>query len=173
METIKMTGKAAVFARGFMSVFGQNVPLRECQDAGKALVEELGEEISVAYISNLSRDMHKDGIFSKRKVGRRYFLKSADFTNDFIDFLAENPEWGNDVIPDSMLEVQQRTDIIDFLDENHSVLIHHKRQMSKASYAVLQKRFKAGQLMMAFIEPGGKAGVKIDGVTYVLKEFHG
>lgn len=170
-ETIGLTGKGAVFVRAFMETFEPNVSLRECQDAGRVAVEELGEDISVAYISNLARKLTIHHIVDKRKEGRKYFLIRSDHTNDFLDWLQDNPRWGVDLNLDGLVEVEQRDELLNFLDERHSVLISAKHPLPKAQYRLLMKQFSEGKLDMAFVHTGLPMGVKVEGKTVRVKEM--
>lgn len=170
-EIIELSGKAAVFVKGFMRHYAPGKPLRECQNAGREAVEDLGEEISNPYISKLARQLTDAGVVGKRKVGRHYVMRDALLTKDFLDYIDGNQDWGEEIFQEAVNEVVLKKEIIDFVEEHKGVLIHADRQLTKAAYSTLTKKFKKGELMMAFIEPG-TTGVKVDGVTYKLSEYN-
>lgn len=154
------TGKAAVFVRGFMNKFAelqeQNkpIPLRLCQNAGLAAVQELSENISVPYISKLARELSDDGVVAKAKQGRKYFMKATDKTDVFLDWLDDNPHWGVDLHADDTLAVQDKMEIVAFMRKYKGVIISASEPLPKSQYSYLMKKFNEGKLVMAFILEG-------------------
>lgn len=155
-NTLELSGKAAVFARGFMEYFADQleegkpaVPLRDCQEAGAAKVGELGEEISVPYISKIAREMGKDKLFKKVKRGRSFFLEEADDTNEFLVVVVTN-NWGTDLNVDAMREVRQREEILAYMKKNRAIEIYSDDPLPKAQYSFLMKKFNEGKLKLAF-----------------------
>ena len=154
METPEYLGKAAVFARGFMDYFeareDEPVPLRDCQEAGKQAVEDLGESISVAYISKLARQISVDKILKKSKRGRNYVLEQGPEYNEFWADLEADPAWGTDLNRDAMIELKYRTDIRDFMNDYRAITIHQDDPLPKVQYSYLMKKFNEGKLQLTF-----------------------
>ena len=161
-NTTNQTGKAAVFIRGFMEHFQEQweknpkpVPLRACQDAGAAAVADLGDEISVAYISKIGRELAADKVIKKSKKGRNYFVEPSEWTDSFwVDFLpgwGEN--WGKELNPDAINEMHERDQIIKFVKKHRGVVIYQDQQLPKAMYSYLMKKFNEGKLKLAFLMP--------------------
>lgn len=162
-NTMNHSGKAAVFVRGFMTEFWKRqraadekgteaiIPLRVCQDAGLAAVQELGEDISVPYVSKLARQIASDGLVSKKKKGRKFYLSDTSDTELFMDWLQGRPDWGVDIRSDEDNEIRQRMDIIEFMKEHRGVVIHPEHQLPKAQYSFLMKKFAEGKLKMVLM----------------------
>lgn len=157
-RTLDLTGKAAVFARGFMEYFSDrleegktSVPLRECQEAGAAKVSELGDEISVAYISKIAREMGKDKLFNKVKRGRSFFLEEGEDTDEFMIWIDDRPdEWGSDLNVDAMKELRDREQIIEYMKKYRGIVIKSDDPLPKAMYSFLMKKFTEGKLKLSF-----------------------
>jgi hypothetical protein len=156
-DTMNHTGKAAVFVRGFMTKFaelqeqGKPIPLRICQNAGLTAVQELSENISVAYISKLARELSDDGVVAKTKQGRKYFMKATDKTELFLDWLDDNPHWGVDLHADDTLAVQDKMEIVSYMRQHKGVLISAADPLPKSQYSYLMKKFQEGRLNMVFV----------------------
>jgi len=173
--TTQLTGKAAVFVRGFMEFYDKQVAgsdtLRGCQEAGLQAVKDLGDDISVAYISRLARDLANEKVIAKSKKGRRFFLRDAEYTDEFLDWLEQNPVWGMDLNPDAMSEIGERMQILDFLDEHRAVLINKDRPVPKAQFRLLMKLFSEGKLSMAYVNSDLPVFIKLDGKASRVKEL--
>jgi hypothetical protein len=152
-----LSGKAAVFARGFMEHYQNReddkkpITLRECQEAGAQAVADLGDEISVAYISKLGREITKSKIVGKVKTGRNYYLVEDEETDNFFADLELYENWGKDLNPDAMEELTQRTEIIEYMKKFRGVVIEAGNQLPKAQYSFLMKKFNEGKIKMAFM----------------------
>lgn len=169
-KTTNLTGKAAVFVRGFMEAFEENTSLRLCQEAGKAATEELGDEISIAYVSRLARDLSTDRIVGKVKKGRSYFLTKSVHTDAFLEWLKIHDDWGRDLENAGVSEAIARSRIVEHLDTYGGVRIVSKRPIDKAQFKLLMKNFQAGELELAFVEPG-KGRIRLEGKTYKIREL--
>jgi hypothetical protein len=168
-EIESMSGKDAVFIRGFMQAFFEgDDSLRQCQEAGKAAVEQLDDIISVPYISKLSKVLVTSRIITKRKVSRHYVLSKSSLADDFQAFLEERPYWGGSLTGKEQDPIDRKA-LLDHLDEYHCVRSTVDHQLPKAAYALMMQKFKKGQYDIAFIPAGAKAGVKVDGMTYPIK----
>jgi hypothetical protein len=174
--TTQLTGKAAVFVRGFMEFYDKQVAgsdtLRGCQEAGLQAVKDLGDDISVAYISRLARDLANEKVIAKSKKGRRFFLRDADYTDEFLDWLEQNPVWGMDLNPDAMGEITERMELLDFFDSNRAVLINKDRPVPKAQFRLLMKLFNEGKLNMAYVASDLPVFVKVKGKAVRVVELN-
>lgn len=151
------TGKAAVFVRGFMTKFrdlsedNKQIALRVCQNAGLAMVNELGENISVPYISKLARELSDEGVIGKSKQGRKYFMKKTDKTDIFLDWLDDHPDWGVDMQVEDTTGIEDKMEIVKILKKNKGLVIYASEPLPKTQYGFLMKKFNEGKLDMAFV----------------------
>lgn len=151
------TGKAAVFIRGFMTKFnsltdeGKQVALRVCQNAGLDAVNELGENISVPYISKLARELSDEGVIGKKKQGRKYFLKPTDKTDAFLDWMNEHSDWGADMQVEDTTGIEDKMEIVKILKKHKGLVIYASDPLPKVQYGFLMKKFNEGKLDMAFV----------------------
>jgi len=175
--TTQLTGKAAVFVRGFMEFYDKQVKdsdtLRGCQEAGLQAVKDLGDDISVAYISRLARDLANEKVIAKTKKGRRFFLRDAEYTDEFLDWMEENPAWGTDLNADAMNEITERMELLDFLEDNHAILINKDRPIPKAQFRLLMKMFSEGKMSMAYVPSELPVFIKLEGKAVRVGELGG
>ena len=169
-----LQGKAAVFIRGFMEAFDTGVSLRDCQEAGKRAVEDLGDNISVPYISNLSRALDDENIIKKFKVGRKYFVKPGPGYQDFVEWWDAHEDFGLSLTQVIGVDVvQARHSLQEHIDANGGVLIRAENMLEKDVYKYLMTKFRSGELNIAYIRSGYDAGVKFEGKTHKLREWGG
>lgn len=155
---LELAGKSAVFVRGFMDYWdkyaGEDwekaVPLRDCQEAGKQAVEELGEAISIAYISKLARQLSQEKILKKTKKGRNYYLEAGPNVTTYWAAIEADEAWGTDLNSEALREVDERMKIGDFMKENRAVEIYAEAPLPKAMYSYLMKRFTEGKYKIIF-----------------------
>lgn len=157
-HTMNHTGKGAVFIRGFMTKFeelsekGKDIPLRACQDAGLTAVQEQSENISVAYISKLARELVEDGVVAKKKKGRKFYMQKTGKTDIFLNWLEDNENWGTDLHEVEDLEIQEKMEIAKYMKDHKAILIFADDPMPKHQYSYLMKQFKEGKLDMVFVD---------------------
>lgn len=150
-----LNGKSAVFIRGFMEYLlepGNDPKLRKAQEAGQQAVAELGDEISVQYISKMSKLLQEENIINKTREGRHFTTTPGKNLHPFMQFLEDNPTWGTSLKRE--LSEDQITARSQFLDEMKNiglVRIEADHPLDKAAYAVAQEKFKAGDYDMVFI----------------------
>lgn len=153
--------KAQVFARGFAEYaeLGMPAKLRDCQNAGADAIRELGEQLSVPYISKLTKNLEALGVVEKVRVGRGFVVHPGPKWQDFIDFLPTS-SFGLSLevtLPDE--DVIERSGMIDYLTGHDGVRISNSRPLPKAGYRVLIERFKEGKLDMVFVKSDSKVFV--------------
>jgi len=157
-NTINHTGKAAVFIRGFMTKYAElaakekDIALRVCQDAGLHAVQALDDDISVAYISRLARELVEDNVVSKKKRGRKFYMGPASKTDLFLDWLDDNEDWGAEIMDDATVEVKEKMQILEHMNKHKGILIYADDPLPKAQYSFLMKQFKEGKLNLVFVE---------------------
>lgn len=170
----ELTGKAAVFVRGFGEYMLEqhraghgNVRLRAAQEAGRIAVVDAGETISVPYISQLSSKIEAAGIYEKRQSGKSYVLHFTDESIEKMQDLLDTP-YGTEVRAEiSVHDLRARNAIINHLSENDGVVIYNDAPLPKASYGLLIERFKKGQLVMAFVTPEAAEALEGDHPPFV------
>lgn len=155
-----LNGKSAVFVRGFiehllvcMDEGVRPIYLRDCQDAGVDAVQELGDDISVSYLSQLSNKIELETrSYEKKLQGKKYTLVLRD-TRKLQD-LVNDENFGRDLKPkQSVSDVEARSAMIDHLVEYGGVRIYADRPVPKAPYALLREQFMKGELVMVFCSP--------------------
>lgn len=163
---MNLTGIGAIFARGFMEMYAtQERRLRECQEAGQALVEELEETISVPYISKISRLLVEAGIVGRTKVGRKFYVTDGINLKDFLDFLEEDPDYGTRM-RGTQDDDRARLVVFDHLEEHGSVRSTGEQRIPKAAYKALMKKVMSGELDIVIVKPGLVGGFKYNGSTH-------
>lgn len=166
----ELAGKAAVFVRGFCEYIVARddlnetsiptvVKLRKAQNAGKERVEQLGETISVPYLSQLSGKIEKAGVYRKQQFGKSYnLILDNPRALDRVRELLTRDDYGHTVdVQFTVEELGDRASIINHLEEHGGVRIHAKRPTPKAAYQVLIDRFAKGELLMVFADPDDPA----------------
>jgi hypothetical protein len=155
-----LDGKAAVFVRGFMDHLVDNgleqaddgLPMRKAQEAGQAAVEELGEEISIPYISKLSVLLQDCKVVYKERRGKKFMLFPGVEFDPFYDFITER-SYGTSMTKElPMDQVMARSAFIDHMRDIGYWRITVEEPLSKAAYQVAIDKFKAGDYDMVFID---------------------
>lgn len=165
-QITNLGGIGAVFARGFMEMYEtQERRLRQCQEGGQALVEELDSTISVPYISKISRLLTEAGVVGRTKVGRKFYVTDGKNLNDFMDWMNDNPDWGSR-LTGSQDDDLQRLKVLEHLDEHGCVLSTADNRIPKAAYKLLMQKVQAGTLDIVFVKTGLPMGVKHKGSTH-------
>lgn len=164
-----LSGKAAVFVRGFMEfcdtfpLTDDGIPMRKAQEAGMAAVEELGEEISVAYLSKLTNLLIVSGVLSRERVGKKYMIK-GDSLYPWLTEHLETTGWGQSMTAELPIEqVQARSALLDHMSAHGAVRIESNNPLAKAAYQVAIDKFKAGQYDMVFVDAGVDLKAYADG----------
>lgn len=157
------TGKAAVFIRGFLTYMteqpvGHAISFRQSQQAGLDLVQSLGEDISVPYISNLSRVLVDRGIVSKQRVGRKFVVVRSDKFDLMCDFLEEHETWGTTIeAEDDVHTIEARSIVLNHIEYNGSLRLKSANRIPRKAWQVVWDKFQAGELDLIFIEPTSSA----------------
>lgn len=151
-----LNGKSAVFVRGFIEYClepGTPTPaLRKAQEAGMEAVNELNEDISMPYISKLSKLLQEEQVVFKSRAGRHFELFPGRNLDNLSTFLTENPTWGTSTKrEDSADQIQARSEFLDEMKNVGLVRIEAHTPLNKAAYAIAQQKFKAGEYDMVFI----------------------
>ena len=168
-NTTKYTGKAAVFIRGFMEHYYQgNTSLFDCQAAGKQATLDAGDELSIPYISKLSRALVADGIVERYKVGAKYFNRDGEHTEDFKEFLAEHEDWGL-LVTGTVRDLQERNDVLDLIEEHGAVRGGGDNLIPRSAFSVLMKMVNEGKLDIVFVKSGARMGVKHKKETHNIR----
>lgn len=153
-----LSGKAAAFVRGFLTHLadspGYESTLRKAQDAGVRYVEELGETISIPYVSKLTKQLESSGVVDKVRKGRHYKVAGHMDNPTFITMLRVlETEWGTTIeAEDSPVTIAVRSLFLDHMSDNGAVRISKDNPLPKAAYQVAIDKFKSGQYDMVFIE---------------------
>lgn len=155
---------AALFFRGFIGAMEGK--LRECQEAGKGLVEEFGFTISVPYISKLSKQLEAEGVMIKHKEGKHYVVRAGDNYQAMMDFMDSHERWGNTDGKEE--EYRLRSKVIDggyFIRANREDRIPHK------AFQVLYQAVQEGKIEMMFYPTDKKVGyvAKVEGKTKLIR----
>jgi hypothetical protein len=151
-----LTGKAAVFVRGLLNHIEieskTDLPLRPAQKAGMDAVEELGETISIPYISKLTKVLETADVITKHRKGKGYVLNKDLNFEDTITFLTES-DFGMTVEKEaSEDDIRMRSAIIDHMNDVGHVRIEAEHPVDKRAYQVLIDKFKAGKYDMVFVD---------------------
>lgn len=158
-KVTNLAGKAAVFVRGFIEfcdTFPQDddggIPMRKAQEAGLAAVEELGEEISIPYVSKLTNLLIATGVIRRERLGRKYQVWGDSNYPWLVDHL-ENSTWGQTMTAELPMEqVKARSEFLDHMNGNGFVRITNDNPLPKAAYQVAIDKFKAGDYDMVFVQ---------------------
>lgn len=161
----KLTPKARVFARGFVTHMLTNitdpsigVALRKCQDAGNAAIIDQEETISVPYISKLTNQLEASGAIIKVRRGKHFHVVPGA-PSVWADTIAKIEEGYGETMEELVSDevVQARSTIIDYMKHNLGVVIDSARPLDRVRYQVLIEKFKAGKLKMAFYDADCRA----------------
>lgn len=152
-------GKAAVFVRGFIEFCDtypqtddSGIPMRKAQEAGQSAVQELGEEISIPYISKLTNLLIASSVLIRERVGKHYRVTGAMNYPWLIEYL-ENTGWGRSMTTELPIEaIQARSALLDHMAFYGAVRIQADEPLDKAAYQVAYDKFKSGQYDMVFVE---------------------
>lgn len=154
-KVTSLNGKSAVFIRGFIEYLmepGNETKLRKAQEAGQQAVIELNEDISVQYISKMSKLLQEEGIVSKSREGRHFMLSPGKNLHPFNQFLEDNPTWGTSTKRElNEDQISARSEFLDTMKNVGLIRIEASDPLDKAAYAVAQEKFKAGDYDMVFI----------------------
>jgi hypothetical protein len=164
-----LSGMSAIFARGFITCYIDGAErLRECQEAGLAAVKEFETDISVSYISTLTRKLRAAGVIIQEKRGRSFYLSDGPNIDEFLEFIGDNPDYGTR-LTGTEDEDTVRAQAYGHLEEHGAILSRIDNQIPKAAYKMLIKKFQAGELNLAFIKADLPAGVKYNGTTHKIE----
>lgn len=152
-------GKAAVFVRGFIEFCDtypqtddSGIPMRKAQEAGQAAVQELGEEISIPYISKLTNLLIACDVLVRERKGKHYRVKGAMNYPWLIEYL-ENNGWGQGMTTELPIDqIQARSRLLDRMNDHGFVRIQADAPLEKAAYQVAIDKFKSGDYDMVFVE---------------------
>lgn len=152
-----LNGKSSVFIRGFIEYCldpGTPTPLlRKAQEAGQAAVNEHGEEISVQYISKLSKLLQEEQVVFKSRAGRSFELFPARNLTSLGEYLTKNPTWGTSTKRELTDEqISARSQFLDDMATHGHVRIQSDQPLDKAAYQVAIDKFKQGKYDMIFID---------------------
>jgi len=145
-------GKAAVFVRGVM-LFDESTKLREVQEAGLEAVRELGEDISVPYISKLTASLGVADILIKERTGRSFKVVYGSNYDEFAKWIDDNPDWGttiNEPVSDEV--IIERSRLLDQMAEDGAVRVSNDHPLGKAAYMLAREKFSSGEYDMVFVK---------------------
>jgi hypothetical protein len=174
---MNLSGMRAMFIRGFLEYFDEQLQtkgkktvfLRECQDAGKALVEEQGGDISVPYISKLSRYLVDAEIVTRSKQGRKFICgkgKNCDEMLELLDGLYGTRLKGD--FEDDAL----RTMYLNYVERHGSIRSTPEGRIPTSVYKMFMKMVRDGELDLVVMKPKIKGGVKYNGKTEIIDVWH-
>lgn len=174
-----LSGKAAVFVRGFMQHLadapGYEAPLRKAQDSGVREVEALGETISIPYVSKLTKLLETSGVVEKVRKGRNYRVSGHKDNGVFLQMLQVlETEWGT-IIQDEASEesILMRSAMLDHMTDVGSVRIEAEAPLNKVAYQVLIDKFKQGKYDMVFVDRDVVLRMEDDGeIGYHVETIH-
>jgi hypothetical protein len=151
-----LSGKAAVFVRGFIDHVadqpGYTAKLRKAQDAGVLAVTELGETISIPYVSKLTKLLEAADVIDKSRKGKGYEVAKADKFLETLRHLNDEA-WGMTIEREDSPEViSLRSKFLDHMSREGIVRITPDAPLPKAAYQVAIDKFKSGQYDMVFVE---------------------
>lgn len=168
------TGHDAIFIRHFMEHYISSEDkepwLRDCQDEGNAAVIQFKPDgLSVTYIGKLSRSLKKVGVINTHKKGRSWVVTDGPHIDKFVEFLASDEEYGMRISGTAQQDLDRikATRIID--EYGALAALQPDHPMPPAAYGLLNQRVRAGELIVAFIEPELLAAVKHQGKTRKVK----
>lgn len=157
-ELDRLSGKAAVFVRGFIehvsrtNVQNRDIALRPTQAAGMSAVEELGDTISVPYVSKLTKLLETADVIYKNRKGKGYIVIPASNFTEMSDLL-HNSGWGRTIEREaSEDDIRMRSAILDHMNDVGHVRIEAENPIDKRAYQVLIDKFKQGQYDMVFVD---------------------
>jgi hypothetical protein len=157
VQVQRLGGKAAVFVRGMLlEIYDQDEKrLRKAQEAGLLAVRELGEEISVPYISKLSGILQDADVLVKQRVGRSFQVDLGDSFDELWVWIENNPDWGTAIedLPDDEV-IQERSQFLDQMNADGAVRINYDRPLGKAAYSLARDKFNLGEYDMIFVRSG-------------------
>jgi len=150
-------GKAAVFVRGMLTdIYDHDEDkLRKAQEAGMFAVRDLGDEISVPYVSKLSALLQDAKVITKERSGRSFKVDRGDSFGDFWVWIENNPDWGLSVqdLPDDET-VNERSAFLDQMNEDGAVRLSADNPLGKAAYSLARDKFTIGEYDMVFVRSG-------------------
>ena len=102
--------RAALFFRGFIEEMESGADkLRQCQEEGSKLVEEFLEKpMTVPHLRKLSNLLQQEGVIDKYREGKHYSVTKGENYDEMVNFLDENPDWGNTDGKDEEEKIWQR-----------------------------------------------------------------
>lgn len=169
------TGVAAVFVRGYLQAFLDGETwLKPAVQRGLDLVHENDGQISMAYVSKLTRRAHESGYLEKYKHGKGYKIRSIiespkgvdaddDNSNDFsqdssvkIKTLLDS-SFGLSVDPD----ILARSRALDLIEEKNitAFRLSKARKIPAYLFKLLMQRFNGGQYHMILVEHDSRVTV--------------
>lgn len=154
MDLKDLSPLAACFVRGFIEQLGPTpVPNKDVQIAAVKYVNELGGDISVAYIRKLFKKLEADDLFSYGpKQGKARTLIANDNTEEFADWLQGNIDYGTSVVRQPSLDdMAVRFAMIEHIKDHDGVVIDRDNQVPKVAFRYLMEKFNKGELQMAFM----------------------
>lgn len=155
-----LDGKAAIFVRGMMDYLVDNginqvddgLPMRKAQEAGQQAVKDLGEDISVPYISKLSQLLQECQVFYKERRGKKFMLFPGIEFDPFYEFITEK-SYGTSMTKELPIDqVMARSAFLDHMKEMGWWRITIEEPLTKAAYQVAMEKFKSGDYDMVFID---------------------
>jgi len=154
-----LDGKAAVFVRGMMDHLTDNaleaqddgLPMRKAQEAGQAAVKELGEEISIPYISKLSVLLQECNVLYKERRGKKFMLFPGVEYEPFADFIVDKGYGLSMTRELPMEQVKARSEFLEWMKDMGAVRIQADEPLEKAAYQIAIDKFKAGDYDMVFV----------------------
>ena len=157
-ELDRLSGKAAVFVRGFIehvsrtNVQNRDIALRPTQAAGMSAVEELGDTISVPYVSKLTKLLETADVIYKNRKGKGYIVIPGNNFTEMTDLL-HNSGWGRTIEREaSEDDIRMRSAILDHMTDVGHVRIEAENPIDKRAYQVLIDKFKQGHYDMVFVD---------------------
>lgn len=149
-----LNGKGAMFVKGYMDAFYSGTrKLRDLQEAGKLLIEDEGGEVSVPYMSKLSRMLVEAKIVTRDKEGRSYVSAPGKYAEEFQEFLATHEMWGT-TLKGTWDDAVDKMTILEELEERGAVRGDYEHRIPRAAYKLLQAKVMAGELDIMFVKPG-------------------
>lgn len=157
--TVK-SGRAAVFIRSMVETvkaYGSKpLPLRTAQAKALETVQSQGSDLSISYLSNLSRTLTDASVLRKSRDGKKFYLERGPLFHHMTDFLDEHPDWGT-VADEGVVDVGDRATVLDHLIDHGSIRVTSEARLPKAAWTLVWDKFNAGELDLVFIEPDAVA----------------
>ena len=145
---------AALFIRGFLESIDENgTPLRECQDNGRATVEEFELNMSTPYISKLSKLLGTENVIDKHKEGKHYVATPGDNFDAMMEFLEKNPDWGNTDGKDEQVKAKARV-----VNAGYYLRASSDERLSPEAWKILYQALMDGEVEMMFYPADKKVG---------------